>query len=258
VRRLATWATGLSAAAGLLTLAGCGDGAAGLDRLSAGERGKVVAVRSGDVIMLDSGLTVRLAGIETPFPDEPGGQAPQDALNRLVNGKSVELLYGGLRRDPRGRALAQVRLNDGRVWVEGALLRSGFAEVRTYADNRAMAHEMYEDEARARIARRGLWGQGLFKVLLPQEVGRETDGFQIVEGRVRGLTPMARGTYLEFNDDHRGFAALIAPGALPELADAGKPAASLVGKLVRVRGAIGWDGAMKVDHPEQVEVLKAK
>jgi len=243
---------------GLLLLDGCGDGSAGLDRLSAGERGKVVAVRSGDVIALDNGLTVRLAGIETPFPDEAGGQAAQDALTRLVNGKRVELLYGGLRRDAKGQALAQVRLSDGRVWLEGALLRDGFAQARTWPDNRAMAHDMLEDEAQARIARHGLWGQGIFVVHLPQEIGRGGDGFQIVEGRVRGLTPMPRGTYLEFSDDHHGFAALIAPAALPDLADAGKAAPSLVGRLVRVRGAVGWDGVMKVDHPEQIEVLKAK
>jgi endonuclease YncB( thermonuclease family) len=246
------------AVAGVMLLAGCGDGAAGLDRLSAGERCKVVAATSGEVIVLDSGLTVRLAGIQTPFPDEPGGQAARDALSRLVLGKRVELLYGGLRRDPRGRALAQVRLTDSRVWVEGALLRDGLALARTYADNRAMSREMDEDEAQARIARRGLWGQGLFRVLLPQEVGRGAEGYQIVEGRVRDLTPLPRGTYLEFSDDHRGFAALIAPSALADLADAGKSAPSLVGRLVRLRGPVDWKGLMAVDHPEQIEVLKAK
>jgi micrococcal nuclease len=244
--------------AGLLMLAGCGDGSAGLDRLSAGERGKVVAVRSGDVIALDSGLAVRLAGVETPYPDEAGGQAAQDALTRLVNGKRVELLYGGLRRDVKGQALAQLRLSDGREWVQGVLLRDGWAQARTWTDNRAMAREMLEDEARARIAKRGLWGQGVFKVLLPAEVGRGSQGFQIVEGRVRSLTPTARGTYLEFSDDHRGFADLIAPAALADLADAGKPAVSLVGRLVRVRGPVGWNGVMALDHSEQVEVLKVK
>jgi len=249
---------GLTAVVGMVLLAGCGDGETGLDRLSAGERGKVVAAPSGDVIQLDNGLTVRLAGVETPFPDEPGGQAARDALGRLVVGKQVELLYGGLRRDANGRALAQVRLVGDRVWVQGALLRDGMAEARTYADNRAMAREMDEDEARARIARRGLWGQGVFVVHLPQEIGRGDEGFQIVEGRPRGLTPTRRGTYLEFSDDHHGFAALIAPAALPDLADAGKAAPSLVGRLVRVRGPVGWNGVMALDHPEQIEVLKAK
>jgi len=226
--------------------------------LSLGERGRVVGVPSGDVVQLDSGLVVRLSGIETPYMDEPGGTAAQADLAKRVNGKTVELLYGGARRDSRGRALAQVRLADGRVWVQGALLSDGVAEARTWADNRAMAHEMLEDEAKARIARRGLWGQGVFAVRLPGELGRDTRGFQIVEGRALALNTARGGTYLEFSPDRRGFAALIAPAALPDFASAGKPVGSLVGRLVRVRGVVGWDGVIRVDHPEQVEVLQAK
>ena len=249
---------GALSGAALLQLSACGDGAAGLDRLSLGERAKVVGVSSGDVIQLDNGLTVRLAGIETPFMDEPGGAAAQGDLAARVMGRTVELLYGGARRDPRGRALAQVRLADGGAWVQGALLRDGMAEARTWADNRAMASEMLSDEAGARIAKRGLWGQGVFSVRLPGEIDRETGGFQIVEGRALALNSARSGTYLEFSNDRRGFAALIAPAALPDLDVAGKPAASLVGKLVRVRGVIGWNGLMAIDHPEQIEVLKAR
>ena len=249
---------GALSAAALMLVSACGDGAAGLDRLSLGERGKVVGVPSGDVIQLDSGLTVRLAGIETPFMDEPGGTTAQSDLATRVNGKTIELLYGGARRDARGRALAQVRLADGRTWVQGALLRDGVAEARTWPDNRALASEMLADEARARIARRGLWGQGVFVVRLPGEVVRGADGFQIVEGRAVALNTARSGTYLEFSNDHRGFAALIAPAALPDLSAAGKPAVSLVGRLVRLRGAVGWNGLMTIDHPEQIEVLKER
>ena len=249
---------GMMWGAGLLLLAACGDASSGLDRLSAGERGKVVSVGSGDAVTLDTGLVVRLAGIDTPFADQPGGQAAQDDLTRRVNGKTVELLYGGLRRDSRGRALAQARLTDGRVWLQGALLKDGVARVRTYADNRAMAAAMLEAEAKARIAKRGLWGQGVFSVLLPREISRSTDGFQIVEGKVLSVTAARGGTYLDFTPDHRGFAVLIAPTALPDLQAAGKPAPGLGGRLIRVRGVVGWDGLMRVDHPEQIEVLKEK
>ena len=49
-------------------LAGCGQG--GLERLAAGETGKVVSVHSGDSFTLDSGLEVRLAGVEAPRGDQ--------------------------------------------------------------------------------------------------------------------------------------------------------------------------------------------
>jgi endonuclease YncB( thermonuclease family) len=236
-------------------LAGCGEGG-GLDRLAAGERGKVVSVRSGDELVLDSGLDVRLSGVETPWMDEPGGAGAQAYLNSLALGRVVQLFYGGARRDPRGRALAQVRLDDGRTWVEGALLRAGWARVRTFADNRALAAPMLNDEAHARKARLGLWALPDYDVRLPEEVSREVRGYQIVEGRVVSVTPARGATYLDFNRQKSGFAVAIDPHAVGDLAAAGMAPASLVGRLVRVRGMVGWDGLMRIDHPEPIELLK--
>src|SRR5580700_3553316 len=104
-----------------VALAGCGDGG-DLDRLAAGERGRVAQVRSGDVVVLQSGQVARLAGLETPRWGEPGADAALDDLRRLAEGREVELYYGGARQDPYGRALAQVRLADGRRWLQCALL----------------------------------------------------------------------------------------------------------------------------------------
>ena len=238
-------------------IAACSDGGVALDRLSLGEQGKVVSVQSGEVLTLDNGLVVRLAGLEAPFPDEPGGPTAQADLAKLVNGRQVELRYGGLRRDSQGRALAQVRLADNRAWVQGVLLRDGMARVRTWADNRGMAQPMLNDEAKARIAKAGLWGQGICRVLIPPEVTRNDEGFQIVEGRVRVVTQTPRGVYLDFSDDKRGFAVLVDDKALADFAAAGTPVQGLVGKLIRVRGPVGWNATMTVDHPEQVELLKA-
>jgi micrococcal nuclease len=248
----------IATAAILFGLAACSDGGAALDRLSLGEQGKVVAVQSGEVLTLDTGLVVRLAGLEAPFPDEPGGPAAQADLAKRVSGRRVELLYGGLRRDSEGRALAQVRLADNRAWVQGALLRDGMARVRTWADNRGMSQPMLNGEARARIAKAGLWGQGLFRVLIPPEVTRNDEGFQIVEGRARAVTQTRRGVYLDFSDDRRGFAVLVDDKALPDFAAAGSPVQGLVGKLIRVRGPVGWNATMAVDHPEQIELLKER
>ena len=248
----------IAAALSLLGLAACSDGGAALDRLSLGEQGKVVSVQSGEVLTLDSGLVVRLAGLEAPFPDEPGGAAAQADVAKRVSGRRVELLYGGLRRDSQGRALAQVRLADNRAWVQGALLRDGMARVRTWADNRGMTQPMLNDEARARIAKAGLWGQGVFRVLIPPEVTRNDEGFQIVEGRVRQVTQARQGVYLDFSNDKRGFAVLVDDKALPDFAAAGTPIQGLVGKLIRVRGPVGWNTTMAVDHPEQVEPLKER
>ena len=246
-------------AALLLTaiLTACGDNA-GLERLSRGETGKVVEVRSGDVLALDNGLVVRLAGLQAPWAGEPGAEAARGDLEKRVLGKTVALYYGGARRDAFGRALAQVRLEDSRQWVQGALLTDGVVRERTFADNRALAGPMLEAEARARRARRGLWALADDQVRVPQEVTAHVDGFQIVEGRVRSAFPGRDGYKLEMDGARDGFQIEVSRPAAADLAAAGHPPQSLVGKLVRVRGAIGRNGLMRVDHPEAVEVLRER
>jgi micrococcal nuclease len=247
----------LALAAAAAGLAGCGEGLA-LDRLAAGEHGRVVEVRSGDVVVLDSGLVVRLAGLQTPREGERGAEEAAAALARLVQGREVQLYYGGARRDPYGRALAQVRLTGG-GWVQGAMLRRGEALVRTFADNRAMARPMLDDEARARLARRGLWrAGGAFQVRLPQEVEGAGAGFEIVEGPVRRVTDTGRGVYLDFTGREDGFAAEAPAAAVRDLSQAGLAPQALAARMVRVRGVVGWDGVMRLDHPEQIEVVDGR
>jgi endonuclease YncB( thermonuclease family) len=245
------------AAALLVMLAGCGEGSA-LDRLAVGEHGRVAQVRSGDVVVLDDGLVVRLAGLQVPREGDPGADESRAALAGLVQGRRVQLYYGGARRDRTGRALAQVRLIGG-GWAEAAMLRAGEAQARTFADNRALARVMLDDEARARLAKRGLWrAGGPFLVRLPQEVGPDVGGFQIVEGRLARVSDGGRGVFLDFTGRRDGFAAEVTRAAVGDLSAAGLAPRGLSGRLIRVRGIVGWDGVMKIDHPEQIEVVDGK
>ena len=240
-----------------LPLAACGDNA-GLERLSRGEEGKVVEVRSGDLIALDNGLVVRLAGVQAPRLGDPGAEAARADLEKRALGKRVALYYGGARRDAFGRALAQVRLEDARQWVQGALLADGAVRERTFADNRALAAPMLDAEAKARRAKRGLWALADYQVRLPDEVTARIDGFQIVEGRVRSAFSGRDGYQVQMDGARDGFVVELSRPAAADLAAAGHPPQSLVGRLVRVRGAIGRDGLMRVDHPEAVEVLRER
>lgn len=243
------------ATAGAIALAACGDGS-GLDRLAAGERGRVARVNSGETVVLQSGLLVRLAGVETPRWGDPGADAALDDLRQLTLGKEVELFYGGARRDLYGRVVAQVRLAEGRRWLECALLRDGVVMVRTFADNRALAGPMLACEAQARQGKRGLWADPR-RVRLPSEVDDRDTGFQVVEGRITRVTAAGAGLYLDFDGAPAGFAAQIARRAASDFDRAGLPPQSLAGKLVRVRGVVSV-GLLRVDHPEQVEVLKER
>lgn len=239
IRREVLAGLAVSAFAGL---AGCGGGGR-LERLAAGERGRVAEVRSGETLVLDSGLVVRLTGIEAPNPPEPLAREAAAMLHDLAEGQAVSLFYGGARRDRYGRALAHVRRDADRLWMQEALLRAGLARVHTWPDNRALAPAMLSFEAHGRQKGRGLWalpGQG---VLLPQEALNRR-GFLIVEGRVRSLTREGRRMRLSFAEG--GIEPSVAADAVPR---------SALGRLVRVRGWAGPAG-FNVDHAEAVEILR--
>ncbi len=240
------FAAGLGALAAGCTRAGI------LDRLAAGEQGRVSEGRSGEVLRLDSGLEVRLAGIEAPNGAEPLSDQAQSVLAAIIAGGTVRLLYGGLKRDRYDRALAHVRTDRGGRWLQGEMLAKGLARVRTYPDNRALAAEMLEAEAGARRGRKGLWALADYAVLLPYECPGKS-GFQIIEGQVTGVRDEGGVTSVDFLGG--GARAEIPRYVASDFAAAGRGAASLPGRLARVRGVLR-DGIVRLDHPETVEVLR--
>lgn len=234
----------------LLLIAGCGRQAA-LDRLAPGESGRVSEVISGHYLELDSALGVRVVGLIAPKDDDPYAAESEALLRKLVEGREVQLLYGGRRRDDYDRALAHVKV--GQVWVQRAMLEAGAARVNSWPDNRALVGEMLEAEAKARNAGKGLWALPLYRVRLPAEA--EPGEFQIIEGRVRRVREAGDARVVEFDG---AFSAYISPRDVADFAPAGKAPATLSGKLVRVRGYLrdGYDGPeLRLTHPEQVEVL---
>lgn len=239
----------LLAALLLLLLSGCGDGAA-LDRLAPAGRGRVVEIVAPDLVILDDGEAVKLAGLVSFPAREPYAAEARAALAKLALGKEVELLSGGAARDPFGRRVAHLRLTSGRRWVQGEMLEAGAGRVRTFPDNRALAGEMLEREAKARTAKRGLWALPDYEVRLPSEL-RRARGFQTVEGRVTAVRRRGRSVEL----DVQGLSADVPARAVADFEMAGKAPALLAGRLVRIRGAIRQGPSMRLDHPEALELL---
>ena len=111
--------------------------------LTAGETGQLRSVSDGDTLYLDSGLKVRLAAIQAPklplgregFKAWPLGEESKAALEKLTKGKTLQLFYGGERRDRYDRALAQVYSLDGEgaknIWLQEEMVRLGMARVYT-------------------------------------------------------------------------------------------------------------------------------
>jgi endonuclease YncB( thermonuclease family) len=241
-------------AAVALSLAACG----GVDQLAAGPKGVVAEVRSGDAVVLRGGQVVRLVGIEAPKGDDAFAGQARDALSRLVLGQEVQLMFGGARQDAYGRTLAHLKLTRGDVWVEQALIRAGDVRVHTYPDNRALGRVMLDDEARARQAKRGLWGLRDYQVRLPDEAAAKPFGFQVVEGRVTVAAEDRDGVRVSLE---RWVSAEVPANAQGVFAASGMRLADLPGKLVRVRGLLrpgSGEAVMKLDHPEQIELLRER
>jgi len=116
--------------------------------------GRVVGVIDGDTIDVLVGSQtrrVRLFGIDSPERGQPWYAKAKSALGRRVFGKQVRV--NDVDTDRHDRTVGEVYADN--VCVGCELVREGHAWVyRKYTDDPVL----YQLEAEARAARRGLWG----------------------------------------------------------------------------------------------------
>ena len=238
--------------------------------LREGVRGTVTSVVDGDTLILDTGLVVRLVGVQAPhlalgrpgLSDWPLAAEARATLAAIAEGRRVRLRHGGAEVDRHGRALAHVFLEDGSgAWVQREMLSQGMARVYSFADNRAVLPPLLTAEARARTERVGIWADPDYRVRRAERRGDFTDRagrYELVEGRVIAAERSAGGLILSFGrGTGEDFGAVIDLRALRLFAGEGRSPARLVGLLVRLRGWIEGAAAprMRLTHPEQIEVL---
>jgi endonuclease YncB( thermonuclease family) len=246
--------------------------AAALDGLTAGEQAVVQSVVDGDTVVLDREINgarqVRLTGIQAPklplgrpgFKEWPLAKEAKAALEALIVDKPVTLFYGAARMDRHGRLLAHLVGPDG-AWVQGELLSRGMARVYTFPDNRARAAEMYQREAAARAARRGIWADPFYAVRPadPAVLAGDVDTFQVIEGEVLSAAEVRGVVFLNFGDNWRtDFTIRLDRRAARLFRKSGLGPESYQGRRLRVRGWLKmWNGPMiEASHPEQIEILE--
>ncbi|MFQ5957822.1 MAG: thermonuclease family protein [Alphaproteobacteria bacterium] len=234
--------------------------------LEQGATARIAEVVDGDTVVLDSGDELRLVGIQAPklplgrpdFTPWPLAAEAKAALEALCLGRRVTLAYGGRRSDRHGRLLAHLTRDDG-VWIQGELLRRGFARVYSFRDNRARVADMLALEREARAAKRGIWSHPYYAVRSGDKARNvPLDSFEIVEGRVLAAAVVNGRAYLNFGDNWRtDFTASVAPRDRRAFEREGHDLLALEGRVIRVRGWVKLrNGPMiEVTHPEQIEVL---
>jgi endonuclease YncB( thermonuclease family) len=167
-----------------------------LDELESGERGRVVRVVDGDTIVLDTGQSVRLVGIEAPSggyrerEPQPYHAESKRLLEDMVLGREVQLHYGGLTRDRYDRALAHAQTIDAlgpTLWLNAEMVKRGGARVRVYPDTAAANAPLLDFERNARQQEAGLWRSLQYRIPYASDLPNAFEGFRIVRGHVAGM-----------------------------------------------------------------------
>ncbi|MDF1720309.1 MAG: thermonuclease family protein [Minwuia sp.] len=233
--------------------------------LPAGKAGDVVTVVDGDTVILDTGVEVRMVGIQAPklplgrqgFKPWPLADESRATLTALVRDRRFTPHFGGQRMDRHGRALAHL-VSDKGVWLQGEMLRLGMARVYSFPDNTALLPEMLALEQIARVGRFGIWSQPFYAVRMVDETPALIGTFQLVEGRIMDAANVRGTIYLNFGADWReDFTVMIDRKAVRRFTKAGLDPASWTGKNIRARGWLrNRNGPMiEASHPEQIERL---
>lgn len=154
----------------------------------------VAKVYDGDTFKTRQGEKIRLLGLNTPetrHRDEPGqigGKAAKEALKKLILGKQVRLRFDKEKKDRYKRTLAQVWMRDG-LWVNGWLLKKGYAHVYTFEPNTHWTKKLLREERFARNQTLGIWNTSRFKLLKAKKVsGKNIGQFRVVQGNVDQIT----------------------------------------------------------------------
>ncbi len=222
---------------------------------------RVAWVIDGDTIKLNNGRHVRLIGLDTPelgrdgAPDQPFAKEARLALREMLPADGrIRLQRDRQPRDRYRRQLAHVYLADGRN-LSAELLENGWATLLVLPPNTNHA-ECYRDaEARARVARRGLWSLPHTQAQSVQALTAAQRGRQYIQGRISALSQGRDSLWL----DMEGRISLrIDRDDLPYFVDS--PPHSYVGSEVRARGWLyrsRGNARLHIRHPVALERLGA-
>jgi len=245
--------------AAALAVAACGRAPSDpLEGLPVGERARVVRVIDGDALVLSTGQSVRLIGIEAPAgpyrnrEGEPGYEESKRALEDMTLGREVELRYGGLTRDRYDRALAHVVTTDTlgpTLWLNAEMIKRGAARVRIYPDTAVANDLLLPMEAAAREAKAGLWKGRIWTLTDAGALPDSFQGFQIVEGTTAGMQ----------GSDFRGISCEVVLERSLLVLEIETAAAALCqmgpDTVIRARGYVR-NLRMEISHPLNVEILE--
>lgn len=235
---------------------------------------KVTEVIDGDTFKTERGETVRLLGINAPEINDAGGDIAKDFLALLVFDRYVRLEADVTNTDEYDRLLRHVYV-DG-LFVNGELIRMGYAETRCYPPDTLYRRELEALEKTAIRNSRGLWSFPVFqmpdtaytrtKVYTPGKNDavswRSADKYygqvKTVEGLIVASNNTGKVCFLNFHEDWRKyFTAVIFASDFAAFPP--HPEEYYLNRRVRVRGLIKeYKGKPEIilKSTSQIEVIE--
>ena len=230
-----------------------------------GESVSLAEAASGDVLRLQDGRIVRLAGIDAPRGPIDGGEAAalvaaaRDRVAALAAGGGLRLRKDLADTDRHGRIHGDMILPDGRS-LAAILVEEGLARVHPFVDETICLEPLLEAERTARKMQRGVWSGHEYAIWQADDASLKGQNglYELVEGRVVSVGARSRLTFIDFGRDWgRDFTVMLMASVAADLAKAATPVASLVHQRVRVRGVIETRSGplMRVESAAQIELL---
>ncbi len=236
---------------------------------------KVTEVIDGDTFKTETGISVRLLGINAPEITDPGGDIAKHALAWMIMGKNVRMKMDVTDKDDYGRLLRYVFVDD--VNVNAEMIRLGYAELRFYPPDTMYIEEMRDMEKIAIRNHNGLWALPVFqfsdttealvtKTVTPSGdldviAWREADQYynqtKIVEGKIVASNNTGKVCFLNFHKDwRRYFTAVIFASDFNKFPE--HPEYYYLNRTVRVRGLVKeYRGKPEIilKSPSQIEII---
>jgi hypothetical protein len=219
----------------------------------------VTRVERNGGLILDRGRAVVLEGIRLPLGDGTPPLLANQVLVTLTRLSAGPVTFAAMPpdRDRYDRLRAQAFTS---VWLQRALLERGLAQVEIAPDRTGCAPELYEAEAAARKAGRGLWALPAYRVRAADiALNADVGSFQIVEGIVANVGSGEGRSFLDFSADwRRGFSAVVLGEDRKTFRRMGFDLSVLRGRRIRLRGMVEDSNGrpqIALANPAQIEVL---
>lgn len=226
---------------------------------------KVQSVIDPVTFMGEDKKVYRLTGLNSPdFKIEEGAQSPAQSLKKLIDGQELKIYqtknqdHGRINR--MDQQLVHAEIKESRIWVQGEILSQGNARVMTAPDNPELLSKMYEIEAKARDAKKGIWADPAYAVLTPETAVGKENTFQIIEGTIRSISLVRNMIYLNFGPDWKQDFTIAVPSNIRmQFARSGIDPQQLTRAKIRVRGWLqSYNGPyIELTDTHQMEILKS-